>query len=67
MQTRGLNAQLAPVAGLRQADVADVKLEIEVFVFDPIRMVEAERYVDELLAERARAVQPLFDVTQNRS
>ena len=66
MQPRRLNAQLSPVTRLRQPNVANVKFEIEILVFDPVRVVEAERHVDELLAERPRAVQTLFDVAQDR-
>jgi methylglutaconyl-CoA hydratase len=37
---RGLDAELPPVAGLRQRDVPDVVLEIESLVLDPVRVVE---------------------------
>ena len=66
MQTRRLNAQLAPVTRLRQANVANVKLEIEVFVFDPIRMVEAERNVHELLANVRAPCSQLSMCRKNR-
>ena len=52
MQPRRLDAQLPPVTGLRQRDVADVVLEIEVLVLDPLRMIQAERHVRQLLPER---------------
>ena len=65
VQPGDLDAQLAPVARLRQGDVADVELEVEVGVLDPVRMVEAERHLDEPLAEDPRHVQPLAVVVED--
>ncbi len=58
VDARGLNAELAPVARLRQRDVAHVILEVEVLVLDPVRLVEPERHGAQLLPEHRRAVQP---------
>ncbi len=41
MQACRLDAELTPVTGLRERDVADVKLEIEVRVVDPVRVIQA--------------------------
>ncbi len=58
VDARRLDAELAPVARLRQGDVADVVLEVEVLVLHPVRIVEPERDAAKLLAEDRRAVQP---------
>src|SRR5688572_5973468 len=47
VQARDLDAELAPVAGLRQRDVSHVELDIEVRVLDPPRAVEHPRHGDE--------------------
>ena len=60
-----LDAQLAPVTGRRQGDVADVELEVEVGILDPVRVVEVERDAHEPLAEDAGLVQPLLDVVED--
>ena len=61
-QPGDLDAQLPPVAGLGQGDVADVELEVEVRVLDPVRMVEVERHADQPLTEHPGLVQALLDV-----
>ena len=61
VEPRDLDAELAPVAGLGQRDVADVEFDVELGILDPIGMVDVERHADEPLAEAARAGQPLFD------
>jgi hypothetical protein len=40
----GLNAQLPPVAGAGQGDVADVVFQIEILVLDPVWVIEIERH-----------------------
>ena len=65
VQPGDLDAQLAPVARLRQGDVADVELEVEVAVLDPVRVVELERHPHQPLAERPRDVQPLAVVLED--
>jgi hypothetical protein len=61
---RGLDAELAPVAGLRQRDVAHVILDVEPLVLDPVRVVELERHAQQLLPKNRRQVQPALDVFQ---
>ena len=51
--------------GCRQGDVADVELEVEVRILDPVRVVEVERHPHEPLAEHAGLVQPLVDVLED--
>ena len=65
-QPRHLDAQLAPVAGLRQGDVADVELEVEVGILDPVRVVEVERHPHQPLAEHPGHVEALLDVVEDR-
>ena len=60
-----LDAQLAPVARLRQGDVADVELEVEVGVLDPVRVVEVERHPHQPLAEHPGLVEALVDVVED--
>ena len=60
MQARRLDAQLPPVAWFRQRDVPYMKLEIEIGIFDPIRMIEAQRHTRNALPKRARLVQTLI-------
>ena len=64
VDARCLDAELAPVAGLRQRDVAHVVLEVEALVLDPVRVVELERHPQQLLAEDRREVQAALDVLQ---
>src|SRR5215475_12166958 len=61
VQARHLDAELAPVPRLWQGNVADVVLKVEVRVFDPVGMVEAEGDLHQLLAERAGDVEPVTD------
>ena len=41
---RVLDAQLAPVAGFGQGDMAHVELEVEVIIVDPVGMIEIQRH-----------------------
>ena len=50
---------------MRQGDVADMELEVELRILDPVGVVEIERHGDQLLAETTRKVQPALDVAQN--
>ncbi len=61
---RGLDAELPPVARVRQRDMANVVLEIEAIVLDPVGIVDLERNVQQLLPEDRRQVQPALDVLQ---
>ena len=45
--------------------MADVVLEVEVGILDPVRVVEAERHLDEALAERPGHVQLAADVVED--
>ncbi len=40
----------------------DVVLDVEILVVDPVRVIEFERYVDQLLPEDRRRVQPALDM-----
>ncbi len=51
VQPRHLDAELAPVAGVRQRDVTHVELDVEGRVLDPVRPVEGQRHGDEPPAE----------------
>ena len=53
--------ELAVVAGRRHGAVADVEVDVEVGILDPVRVVEAERYLHELARERRQQVEPLAD------
>jgi hypothetical protein len=64
MQAGYLNAQLPPVAGLGQGDVADMIFEVEIRIVDPIGMVEIEGNADQFLAETACLVQAALDMRQ---
>ena len=60
-----LDAQLSPVTRRRQSDVTNVKLEVEVGILDPVRVVKVERHPHQPLAKDARLVQPLVDVVED--
>ena len=64
VDARGLDAELPPVAGLRQRDVAHVVLEVEALVLDPVGIVDLERDAQQLLPENRRQVQAALDVLQ---
>ena len=64
VQPRDLDAQLPPVAGLGQRDVADVEFDVELGILDPIGMIDVERHAHQPLPERARARQPALDEVQ---
>ena len=52
MQPADLGPQLAPVARPRQGQMADVELEVEVGVVDPVGPIEIERNPQQLVAQR---------------
>ena len=60
-----LDAELAPVARVGQGDVADVELQIEARVFDPVGVVEVERHPHEAPPEGLGLVEPRLDVLQD--
>jgi len=51
IQARDGDAQLAPVRRVRQAQVTYVELQVEVFVFDPVRVVQVQWYAHQAAAE----------------
>jgi hypothetical protein len=65
VDARGLDAELAPVAGLGQGDVAHVVFDVEVLVLDPVGIVEVERHAQDLLAEHRQLAEPAFDMGQD--
>ena len=56
-----VSASVLVVAGRRHRRLADVEVEVEVGVLDPVRVVEAERHLGELPAERRQHVDALAD------
>ena len=52
VQAGRLLGQLPVVAGRGQRELADVELDVEVGVLDPVRLVEPERHGDQPAAER---------------
>ena len=65
VQPRDLDAQLPPVTRLRQADVADVVLEVEVRIVHPIRSIETGRKSGQPPAEDIREMQPRVEFLEN--
>jgi hypothetical protein len=65
VDARGLDAELAPVTGLGQGDVAHVVFDVEVLVLDPVGIVEVERHAQDLLAEHRQLAEPAFDMGQD--
>src|SRR5690606_16414047 len=65
MKPRDLDAELAPVAGLRQRNVPDMELDVEIRILDPVRMVEVHRHMDDALPERPREMQPRLVILEN--
>ena len=65
MDAGDLLAELRLVAGTGQADLAEVELDVEVRVVDPVGPAETERHHDEALPQWSRQVQPrLEDLAQ---
>jgi hypothetical protein len=63
--TRDGVAQLFPVGGLRQPQVMDVGLQIEVLVLDPARVIEVQRHPHQPAPKDRPAVQPPLDVSDD--
>ena len=51
MDTRGKDAQLAPVPRLRQGNVAHVVLQLEIRILDPVGVIELERNARQAAAD----------------
>ena len=60
MQARHLDTQLAPVAGRRQSDMPQMKLNIEIIVEYPIRAIHSAGHFDQARAENWHALQALL-------
>ena len=58
---RHLLGELVVVAGRRQRQLADVEVQVEVAVFDPVAVVEIEGHLDQPPAERRHERQALGD------
>ena len=56
MESGRFDAQLAPIPWLRKSNVPHVELEIEVVVWHPVRMIEAQRHLHQFLAKRGDSV-----------
>ena len=65
VDARDLDAQLAPVARLRQRDVTDVVLEVEVWIVDPVRHVQAAGQLGQPPPEGRRKVQSRVDLLED--
>ena len=65
VQPRSLDAELPPVAGLGQCEVAHVVFEVELLVLHPVRMIEVGGNPHHLLTEGPRQMQPGLEVAQD--
>ena len=65
VQARDLDAQLPPVTRLRQPDVADVVLEIEARIVDPVRSIETAGKPGQPPPKDIREMQPRVEFLQN--
>ena len=65
VDARCLDAELPPVAGLGQRDVAHVVLEVEVLVVHPVGQIHVQRHTLQLLAKRGQPIEPALDVRQD--
>ncbi len=68
MQACGENAQLAPIARMWQGNMADVRLDVQIGIGNPVRIVETKGHFLHLLVEHRHQVcalaKHLHDVTQ---
>jgi len=56
----GQFGELAVLPGRRQGDLVQVIRQIEVWIFDPVRLIDAERDLDEPATQRRKQVQALL-------
>ena len=63
--TGSKDAQLTPVTGLRQADMAHMVLDIEILILQPVGVIQLERRLFQTAAEVGGSVQPVVDVLQD--
>src|SRR6056297_583678 len=61
MQARHLDAKLSPVSRFWQGDMAQVKLDVEIGVLDPVGSVEAARYFYQACAKQRQVSQAAFE------
>ena len=61
VQPRDLLGQLGAITGGRQRQLADMEVEIEVCVVDPVGVVGTEWHLDQSPAQRGQQVQPRGD------
>ena len=57
----GQLCELTAVTGRRHGDVAEVEIEVEVGIFDPIRVIESERDFDQPPTERRHQMKSGLD------
>ena len=57
-----LDAELAPVAGLGQCDVAQVELHVEIGVFYPVGPIHAAGHFYQPRAKQRQAIQTLLEI-----
>ena len=65
VDARGENAQLPPVAGFGQGDVAHVVLEVKIRVFHPVGSAEAVGNKSQFATENRRQMQAVFQQGEN--
>ncbi|MDT4856059.1 hypothetical protein FQZ97_904350 [compost metagenome] len=63
MDARYQDAELSPVAWLGQGEMADMEVDVEQIVLDPVWVSQAEWHLHDLPTERRRSIEPAFDMT----
>ena len=65
VDARRLDTELTPITRLGQGDMVHVVLDIEVIVFNPVRIVQIQRNPQDFFAEIGQLVEPTVDMGQN--
>ena len=65
MQPRDLDHELPPVTRLRERQMADVELDIEIRILDPIRSIHAARHRHQSLAKQFVRIEAAAEVLEN--
>ncbi len=65
MQPCDLDAELAPVTGSRQRDMADVELDVEVGIEHPVGAIESERHLHQPRAKGRQLGQAMLEVREH--
>ena len=65
VQARDLDAELPPVAGLGQGEVAQVKIQVELLIVNPVGVVDVCRGALDLLAEYRGRIEAIAHVLLN--